>query len=332
MILTTARIKKNNIISDLPDHLRKLMADLAKDLGGVHRFILYGGAAMDLFLNPKNKIRDLDIAINSKEKGIQNVKDNLLASGYHVINSERRYFINIIDLVTILDVQSEKWRLDVAFLSGPLERKVNLTPPSAYHTTMDKFDIHSVFWRYPELDCVDLYDAFKALETKTMRPVYSLYEENPFLLINLIINMCAKYNMSLSKNIVHKKSIDVLLERIDVWAHPDKFHGHTVKLAHYSTILKAISRTKNKLAFIDDLVDSNILSHTIPELQKPLSKISRTQKQALANAESKQKIAEILFALVPSDKRTVLSQRFQSLSLRTWDLEDQQVKVKWEVK
>jgi hypothetical protein len=324
MSFASARIRSDNVTQSLPEKLKDLMIQLSGDLG-VKRFILYGGAAMDLFLEPKYEIRDLDIAIHSDERDKEFVKKQLQIAGYRIIGSDRQYFLNIIDPVTIIDAYNDQRRLDIAFLKGPLERKMNMVPPSAYHTTMDKFDIHSVFWRYPELDCVDLYDAFEALKNKTMRPLHSLYEENPYLLINHIINMCAKYSMSLSNNPVHKKIIEVLLKRIERWSYSDKFHGYMVKLAHYSTILKAVNRAKDTEAFIHDLAASNILAHTMPELQEPLKKISQAQSQALAASESKQKTAEILLTLVSEVERKALSQRFQLLGMRSWDLEDQAV-------
>lgn len=280
-----------------------------------------------MFLDPNCEIRDLDIAIHTSEKDIESVKKHLVDSGYKPISQDRQYFLTIIDPVTIIDIQNNEWRLDIAFLGGPLERKMNLVLPSAYHTTMDKFDIHSVFWRFPELDCIDLYGAFEALRNKTMRPLYSLYEENPYLLINHVINMCAKYDMSLSKNSTHKKIIEVLLERINHWSYSDKFHQDTVRIAHYSTIFKALNRSKNKEKFIKDLVLSDILLHTIPELQQILKGLSPEQIIILSKTNSKQEIVEFLLSIA-SSKKVDLSKYLQLLNLRKWDLEDREIKSK----
>lgn len=303
-----------------------MMNCLAKDLG-VQKFILYGGAAMDLLIDSSEEIRDLDLAITLDQGDTGGLKANLKKAGYDILGNDREYYLNIIDPVTIVFAQSRHWVLDVAFLGGPLERKLDLVPPSAFHTSMDKFDIDSVFWRYPQLDYVDLYDAFTALRNKTMRPLYSLYEENPYLLINRMISMCAKYQMSICQNCVHKKSFEVLAERIRSWQHKGEFHGTLVKVAHYSTILKAVKRAEDRNAFIYDLVESRILEYTMPELQKGLENISNQQKKDLGVAETKQEIAAVLIEVVSVEHRRELMKRFRLLGLRTWDLEDRAVDI-----
>ena len=107
---------------------------------------------------PSREVHDLDIAIVSDGgKIMEYCRKNLEESGYEILERNREYYLNIIDPVAIMFAKNKKWTLDVAFLGGSLERKINLIPPSPYHTSMDKFDIDSVFWRYPQLEVVDLY-------------------------------------------------------------------------------------------------------------------------------------------------------------------------------
>lgn len=325
MPLKIAKIRTDkNIILPLPNTLKGMMNQLAQDLG-VKNFILYGGAAMDLLTDSSQEIRDLDIAITLDQGDIEQLKSNLRKAGYQILGKDREYYLNIIDPVTIVFAQNNQWVLDVAILGGPLERKIALVPPSAFHTSMDKFDIDSVFWRYPQLDVVDLYDAFTALKNKTMSPLYSLYEENPYLLVNRMINMCAKYQMSICDNFIHKKSFEVLVERISQWEHNGEFHGESVKTAHYSTVLKAIKRARNREQFIADLLRSRILACTMPELQEGLSTISGEDKAVIETAKTKKEIALVLLRIVPIDMKDILEARLESLGLRTWDSEDQAI-------
>jgi hypothetical protein len=321
-IFLPAKIRKDkDSIQPLPKRFQEMMSRLAKELGA-KKFILYGGAAMDLLINSSHKVHDLDIAIISDRKDVEYYIENLKKAGYEILEGNREYHLNIIDPVTIVFAKNNEWTLDVAFLNGPLERKINLVPPSAYCTTMDKFDIDSVFWRFPQLDSVDLYDAFGALKNRTMRPLYSLYEENPYLLINRMINMCAKYQMDICDNPVHKKSFEVLKERVRQWKHSGEFHGKLVKIAHYSTVLKAIKRSKNREKFIVDLAQSGILRYTMPELQAAIENINDSQKKQLKNVATKLEIANLLKSMVLPNKKIILEQRFRLLGLRTWDLDD----------
>lgn len=324
-MLSVAKIRRGKgVIQPLPKRWQDLMRQLAKELGAKN-FILHGGAAMDLLIDPLREIHDLDIAIVSDRGNIERYRKNLRQSGYEILERNREYYLNVIDPVTIVFAKSEKWTLDIAFLEGPLERKINLTPPSPYHTSMDKFDIDSVFWRYPQLDIVDLYDAFNALKGRTMRPIYSLYEENPYLLINRLINMCSKYQMDICDNPVHNESFKILTERIAQWKHPGIFHGKLVKIAHYSTVLKAITRAQNRERFIADIARSRILQYTMPELQQILDDITDDQKKLLNAAKTKQEVASVLVSIASHTQKTALKKRFKSLRLRTWDLDDRKV-------
>lgn len=292
--------------------LRQLMVQLSDALG-VKEFILFGGAAMDLLVTPTKKIRDLDIGIEGGEIYIQQCKKQLKRSGYQIIGKDRPYFINVTDPVTMVFAKNNRWTLDISFMNNVSD--------------VGQFDIESLFFRYPELDYIDRYGALKALREKTMQSIRSLYKENPYLLINRIINMCAKYNMSLSNNSSHRRSISILKKRIATWQAPNKFHGQLAKVAHYSTVLKAIKRAKDRCAFIEELVSTDLLSYTIPEIQKPLRMLSPQQEDLLEKVKTKTQIANFLLNILTPESKAKLRTKFQKLHLREWDLEDKKLNL-----
>ena len=296
----------------LPHYLHQLMIQLSKALG-VKEFILFGGTAIDLLINPSTEICDLDIGIGEGKKYIKQCKKQLKLSNYQIIGKDRPYFTNMIDPVTMVFAKNNRWLLDISFMNNIWD--------------IGQFDIESLFFRYPELDYIDRYNTLKALKEKTMRSIHGLYKENPYLLLNRIINICAKYDMNMSKNPVHRNSINVLKKRISNWNPPNSFHGKMAKIAHYSTVLKAMRRAKNRYAFIKDLIATGLLLETMPELQKLLKNLSPQEITLLEKAKTKGEIIEILVKITDPKDRQKLKQRFRTLRLREWDLEDRNLKI-----
>jgi hypothetical protein len=296
----------------LPLRLCRLMAQLSKILG-VKEFILFGGAAVDLLLNPLAKIHDIDIGIKGREKYIiDRCKKHLKLSGFQIIGDDRLYFINMNEPVTMVFAKNDCWVLDINFMDNPWN--------------VGQFDAESLFFRYPELDYIDNYGALVAIKRKTIRPIKGLYKENPILLLNRIIHLCSKYNMSMSKNPAHRHYINILKKRVSKWNTRDKFHGKLARIAFYSKVLKAIAQSERRSIFINDLVATGILTKFIPELQKLLKNLSSKEKIILNKLRTKDDIVKFLVKIAnPKDQRK-LKYKFQLLyNIRKWDIEDQEV-------
>ncbi len=294
----------------LPYPLRQLMIQLSKVLGA-REFILFGGTAIDLLINPSVKIHDLDIGIERRKKDIINqCKKHLRFCGFQIIGRNRPYFINMNESVTMVFAKNNRWLLDINFMD-------NLW-------SVGQFDIESLFFRYPELDYIDRYDAIEAFKKKTMHPINGLYKENPILLINRIIDLCSKYNISMHRNPIHRDYINILKKRISNWNTPNEFHGKIAKISFYSKVLKAIKQAKRRNIFIKDLVATGILIELMPELQKPLKNLSSKEKTLLNNAKTKGEIANLLIKGVNQNNGRKLKYKLQLVrDLRKWDLEDQ---------
>jgi hypothetical protein len=295
----------------LPLPLRRLMIRLYKILG-IKEFILFGGAAIDLLRNPFSKIHDLDIGIKGMEKDIiDKCKRHLTISGFQIIY-ERPYWINLTEPVITIFAQNSQWLLDINFMENPWN--------------VGQFDAESLFFRYPELDYIDRYDAVDAIKKKTIHPINGLYKENPILLLNRIVDLCSKYGMSMSKNPVHREYINFLKKRILNWNTKDEFHGKMARIAFYSKLLKGIKQAKRREIFIKDLIATGILKILIPELQNPLKNLSLRKKILLNKAKTKNEIATILIEIVDPKDRRKLKHKFRLIStLRKWDTEDKKI-------
>lgn len=292
--------------------LKKIIYHLHSVLG-VEHFILFGGTALDLIINPKSKINDLDIGIKYSINTIKTVKNNLVQNGYKILGKDRAYLINMNTPVTMVYAQNNKFLLDISFLE-------NLSD-------VGQFDIESLYCRFPEMDYVNRFSAISAYNDRTITPAKGLDKENPFLLINRVICLSAKYGLSLNNNIQHKKIIEYLKQRILHWNNKENLHGKMAKIAHVSHILKAIARTKNKPLFIKELVNSGILSITFPELQETLSYLNATQLSKANNLNSKEKVAKYMVEISNSANRKILISKFSLLNLRGWDREDSRINL-----
>jgi len=297
----------------LPSSLCRLMIQLSKVLG-VKKFILFGGAAIDLLINPSVKLHhDLDIGIEGRKRSIINqCKKHLRIHGFQIIGKNRPYFINMNEPVIMVFAKNNHWLLDINFMD-------NLW-------SVGQFDIESLFFRYPELDYIDRYNAVESLKKRTMHPINGLYRENPILLINRIIDLCSKYNLSMSRNPIHREYINILKKRISNWNTSDEFHGKMAKISFYSKVLKAIKQAERREIFIEDLVATGILKELMPETHKPLKNLSTKEKTLLNKARTRSEIANFLIKVVSPKDRKKLKYKLKFIcDLRKWDLEDQEI-------
>lgn len=296
----------------LPHPLRRLMSWFSKILG-VKKFILFGGAAIDLLFDPSAKIHDLDIGIEGRKRSIINCcKKHLKSYGFKIIGKDRPYFINMNEPVTMVFATDNRWLLDISFMENVW--------------SVGQFDIESLFFRYPELDYIDRYEAIEALKKKIIHPINGLYKENPILLINRIIDLCSKYNISMTKNPLHRDYINILKKRVSNWNTSDEFHGKMARVAFYSKLLKAIKQAKRRNVFIRDLIASGILTELMPELLKPLKNYLSSNKTLLNKVRTKDEVANFLIKIVNPNDQQNLKDKFQLVfDLRKWDLEDQRI-------
>lgn len=288
--------------------LQKIMIQISEDLG-VKKFILFGGAALDLLQNPYSSIKDLDIGIGGGSKFVNPCTEHLRQSGYTIMDRERKYFINIIDPVIGVLAKNSNWLLDIAFMNDV--RRVG------------QFDIESLYWRFPECDYLDKFGALRALRERTMRPIYGLEKENPYLLLNRFIYASAKYGLNTHNNPIHLACITKLGVLISTWRPQNEYHGILAQAAYYSKLLKSLVVAKDRFTYVKDLARTRILLYTIPELQKPFEELKHSNP--LFRATTKSEIAGVLLRTLGKIPRRRLKSKLQTLKLREWDTDDQLV-------
>src|SRR3989339_1018897 len=86
---------------------KEILIYLSKILD-VESFILFGGAALDLIVDPVINIKDFDIGVKVSENIIQYIKERLLSNGYKIIGKDRPYMINMTTPVTMVFAENGK--------------------------------------------------------------------------------------------------------------------------------------------------------------------------------------------------------------------------------
>jgi len=295
----------------LPQNLKDLMI-VIHDTIEENRFILYGGAPVDLLLDKNSNIHDLDIALKGiDETKIETLRRRIENKGYKITEPYREYFILINERVVLIYAENKEWFLDIGFLENP--EHVGL------------FDAQSLYFRYPELDYVDNYNALSAIKKKCLTPIRGLAKENPYLLLARFLHLCAKYEMSLEDNPNHKSILLELKMRIKNWKSPNEFGGPIAYASCLSSILKSIVRSKDRSVFIGELVKSDVLEDAYPELNKGLgSVISQKHKviQSIERIQAKHALVRLIVGNLHGIDRGNFRKCLSSLTVRPWDKED----------
>jgi len=295
----------------LPPYIKKIMLEIHKFIG-VNRFIIYGGAPLDLLLNSKAKIHDLDIAI----KGITPAKilscqQHLKKNGFELVAPNREYFIYINKKVILIYAQNNEYLLDIGFLHEP--------------ELVGHFDIETLYCRYPELDYVDKFHALDAVRNKTITNVRGLDMENPYMLISRFVYLCAKYGISLMGSISNRKTLARLADLIRNWKNSEEFHITLAPISCISSIFKSILKVKDKSEFLKELLESMILETVFPELQQALYKTDINNKKIcnkLAKIKTKYQLISFFRKNLDPEDKIGYDEKIKKLAIRTWDKQD----------
>ena len=237
----------------LPPQASALLEELA-ELLGQDRLVLFGGAALDLLCEPHKPVKDLDVALPLDDTVITACINHLESAGYPPSRPLRRYWVNVDRPVLMTEVRWPGWVVDLNFVNG-----IEDVPP---------FDLDSVMWRFPEREVIDPYQAVTALEARTARPGRGYIPNNPYLLLNRLLRLAAKYQLRLSGNPIHAALIRDLNDRVARWPLDDDFHGRQALEAHFRTIPAAARRSGHPARFLADLSHSEALSSTLPAVAR----------------------------------------------------------------
>lgn len=282
------------------------MSDIARTLG-VTRFILYGGAPVDLLLNGKSSLKDLDIGILSQNEAvISKCKNNIEERGFKIIEPYREYYIHLDEKVILVYAKSRKWFLDIAFLND-IE-------------SLGHFNFDTLYFRYPENDYVDKFGALKAVQRKKIRLVRDIKQENPFLLMGRFLRLCTKYHLDLGMP-RHRKILVNLKAEMKIFKMDRGFHREAYTSC-LSSLMRSILGATDRVAFLDILIKEGILGLIIPELEG-ISFASIFSKKIVTVASKADLAVLFLNCLKTEDAKSLFREKMKLISLRKWDPEDE---------
>lgn len=291
---------------EVPGRVGDLMSRLAEDLS-IPSFTICGGVPLDLYLQPDAPIRDVDISVPCLNR-CERVRDSLVSRGYEIIESNRPYFINKTLKVSIMMARKNGMSLDINFLNEL--------------DAIGQFDFESLQSSYPEMTYIDLHDVLRAYQNRTAQLRGHVDNENPYLLLTRLVKLGAKYNFPLASNPVHLECIVSLNERIPNWKYGHPFHDIESPAAHCTGVLSAIMRAQDRMSYVSDLIESNAIRHTIPELHRTLSETARPILVSLLGAQRRSELGVSLLRLMSAREREVFANRLRPLAQRGWSTED----------
>ncbi|MDD3940352.1 MAG: hypothetical protein PHQ01_02130 [Candidatus Pacebacteria bacterium] len=301
------KIRKNYLLSNRD---KKLMFFLAK-LIGVGEFVLYGSTPVSLIMKGNCMANDYDLAIPGKtEENIIKVKRFLKKNGFKIIKSNRKYYIYQKIEVISLYAQKERILLDICFMD-----EISL---------IGQFNIESLYWRYPEMDCIDKYGTIEALRNKKIVSIRGLNNENIFLLTSRFIYLCSKYQISLTN-----KESQKIVKFINKKLCKENSYKTDQYISCLSSILKSILTAKDRMAFIEELINSEIVKNFFKELHSSLINLVKENKQfSLLEVKNKGDLINLLEKNMHENNKKEFIKKINMLTKRKWDKQDKTIKIK----
>lgn len=296
------KIKK---IYELPEYAKKLMSYIYNVIG-TENFILYGGAPIDLMRDKNCEISDYDLAISGKtQEKIKRVANSLMCNGFEIIEPCRKYHIYHDMEVILMYARNNKIMLDICFMDDV--------------EMVGQFNLESLYWKYPEMECIDNYDAIKSIEDKKIIPIRGLEKENVFLLVSRFLYLCSKYNINLLSD-RGDYIIDLLHKKLSEYSHSESEQY----ISCLSSIFKSILRARNRRVFIKELVDSGLIRIIYPLLHVSLNNVLQNEhnSEVIGKIINKKKLLYFLEGHLEKKDRVVFRNRIKMLSKRKWNNQD----------
>lgn len=290
----------------LSPHIKKIMKEIHSIIGE-GRFILYGSTPIDLLLNKNTEIHDLDIAIEGVNKyRIKKCREKIKKQGFEIIEPFRKYYIHKNKEAILIYAKNNKYFLDIAFLDD--------------FGLIGHFNIETLFFRYPQMEYVDKFEALRSIKEKKIKLIRDLEEENPHLLLGRFLRLCSKYNISL-KEPTHLKILLNLKTKIQQWKMTSNFHREAY-ISCISSLLKSITQSYDKSLFVKTIIDTSILTTIFPELEHVV-KIHRDKIiKEISNIRKKRDIVILLNRYLKPQEQKVFKKKIKALKKRQWDIQD----------
>lgn len=288
----------------LPNKAKKLMEEI-HDMVGEDEFILYGGTPIDILLNENTKVHDLDIAIKGINKHkIKKFREKIKKEEFEIIEPCREYYIYKNKKVILVYAKNKKWFLDVVFLNDP--------------QLIGQFNIETLYFRYPQLDYTDKFNALDGIKKKKIKLIRGMKKENPHLLLGRFLRLCSKYNISLKDNI---KILSELKNQLKKWKISSNFHKDAY-LSCISSLFKSIVQSRNKMFFMEILIDISILKILFPEMKHMIKFYKEELILDISKTKTKLDVVVLFYKYLKASDRQLFRNKIKALKIRKWDDQD----------
>lgn len=236
------------------------------EITGTSQVFLYGGAAIDRYINPEAEIMDYDVAIQNPDKYVA-VVEKLKKLGFDV--GATRVAFNL----STVAKHSEYGIFDLACM--------NIEKNGIYN--LEKFYIE-YSKEYPLGKAVDRYGTVHALREGKISLVNNPDEENAYDLLRRFSVLAGKYGFSLEPDGINKDTIETLHRRLaETPVDQNNEHGRVRCLARFmGAVLRSERQNKTGITgevdkankkqseFLEGMGKTELLSYAYPEINNIL--------------------------------------------------------------
>ncbi len=255
---------------------------------------LYGGAAIDRYMNHNAKIMDYDIAISDPHqytKAINKLRD----LGFDVAKPRIAHNLSTVAKHPAYGV------FDLACMDIQKNGIYNL----------EKFYIH-YSQDYPNGKAVDRYGTVRALREGRVEIVNNPDEEPAYHLLRRFAVLSGKYNLSLSRDGINKNTIDIIERRLQET--PVSRANEHDRVRCLSRFLGAVLRSKDHAKYLEGMGETGLMRFAFPEINNLLHDKSFTRNPETRHCKTKFDLIQVMFERTKNkdaliDDLSILSKR-----------------------
>ncbi len=217
---------------------------------GCNQVFLYGGAAIDRYLNPDADIMDYDIAIKNPDDYVAAL-EKLRNQGFDVGNTRTAF-----NLATVAK-HPEYGIFDLACMDI---RKNGIYNLEKFYIEYSK--------QYPGGKAVDRYGTVGALREGRVIPINDPDSEKAYDLLRRFSVLAGKYGFSLKRDGINGDTISIIERRLQETP-TDKKNEHS-RVRCLARFIGAVVRSKNKPEFIRGMGQTGLMKYGYPEINNVL--------------------------------------------------------------
>lgn len=258
---------KNNAPKPIPEVIDEFM-----NLTGCEELFLYGGSAIDRYLDPNCRVMDYDIAISNLEQ-YQNVIENLRTQGFDVGNPRLSH-----NLATV----AKHPNYGIYDLSC-----MDIENNGIYN--IEKFYIE-YSKKYPKGKIVDTYHAVEGLREGRIEIANNPENEKAYNLLRRFSVLAGKYDINLTRGGINEDTMSIIENKLRQT--PPGKHDEQERVRCLSRFLGAAFRRRKQAVYFKSIGKTGLYAYGFPALNqlmndnkfiKSLQEAPATDKQNLIN-------------------------------------------------